>query len=90
MDGIHAARMFIGKCWFNIDKCARGLECLKNYERKWDAKNKVFSTHPLHNWSSHGADGFRTLALGFREDGSRVSKLELPRRAETDYDIFGS
>lgn len=26
-------------------------------------KSKVFALRPLHNWASHGADAFRTMAV---------------------------
>lgn len=65
-DGINAARMVFNQCWFDKDKCYRGLQALKNYKKEWDDKNMVFRNSPLHNWASHGADAFRTFAIGFR------------------------
>ena len=61
-DGIHAARMLLPRCWFDAGKCERGLEALKNY--RWDYNTRVndFTALPVHNWASHGADAFRTLA----------------------------
>jgi phage terminase large subunit len=61
-DGINAVRMILSQCWFNQFKCERGINCLENYEKKWDARNGIFSDTPLHNWASHGADGFRVFA----------------------------
>jgi hypothetical protein len=29
-----------------------------------DDRNGCWSSRPLHNWASHGADAFRTLATG--------------------------
>ena len=66
-DGINAARSILRSCWFDVDKTHRGLNCLKNYRKEWDEKNKVFKTFPKHDWASHGADAFRTFAVGFRE-----------------------
>ncbi len=85
-DGIHAARMILTRCWFDKVKCARGISALKNYERKWDPKNKIFESKPKHNWASNGSDAFRYLALGTREDTS--SNPVLPRQAEIEYNIF--
>lgn len=63
-DGIHAVRMLLQKdIWFHKTNCARGLEALKNYQRKWDGKNNMFMDKPLHNWASNGADAFRMLGL---------------------------
>lgn len=86
-DGINAARMILNRCWWDKVKTARGLECLKNYQRKWDPKNQVFSTAALHNWASHGADAFRCLAMGLKED--KRSMIDLPRKSITEYDIYG-
>jgi len=93
MDGINAARVVLSKVYFNVDTCQRGIDCLKNYQKKWDSKNKIYSNTPLHDWASNGADAFRYFALG-REDkvNGRIiggpRSTDLPRQAETDYDIF--
>lgn len=86
-DGIHAARQVLPKVWFDAVKCQRGIDVLKNYSRKWDAKNKIFSDSPHHNWASHGADAFRSFAMGARSQSKDFSHL--PREADRSYDIFG-
>lgn len=65
-DGINAARSIFAQCYFDADKCHRGINCLKNYKKDWDEKNKVFRSFPKHDWASHGADAFRTYAVGFK------------------------
>ncbi len=85
-DGIQAARNIMPRCWFDKSKCEHGLNALREYQRVWDDKEKVFLSHPKHDWSSHGADAFRTLAMGMRE--SRVDLRTLPREAECDWDVF--
>ena len=65
-DGINAARMLIPRCWFDEKKCKRGIEALRQYRREYDDKLKSFKSRPLHDWSSHGADAFRTGAMGGR------------------------
>lgn len=62
-EGISAARLLLPRCRFEKRKCSQGVEALRHYRREWDAKNKVFSDKPLHDWSSHAADAFRALAL---------------------------
>lgn len=85
-DRIHAARMLLDKCYFDIDKCSRGVNCLINYQRKWDAKNKIFLQKPLHNWASHGSDAFGYFALGIRRNSGRLqNRSDLPRTAVSDY-----
>lgn len=61
-DGIHAARMLFPRCWFDADKCGRGLEALQHY--RWDFNTRIheFKHLPVHDWASHGADAFRGLA----------------------------
>lgn len=61
-DGINAARSVISSCWFDKDKCSRGILALKNYKKDWDEKNKVFRNNPKHDWASHGSDAFRGFA----------------------------
>jgi len=88
-DGIDASRLIMNKCWFDALKCERGINCLKNYEKKWDSKNKIFSSQPLHNWTSHSADAFRSFAMGVREGSHRIKWHELPRQSDDKFDIFG-
>lgn len=61
---IAAVRLLLPRCWFDAEKCARGLEALRQYRADWDEKNKILKNRPLHNWASHGADAFRTGAVG--------------------------
>jgi hypothetical protein len=83
-DGINAVRMVLKKCRFNRITCARGLDALKNYERKWDAKNNIFQDKPLHNWTSHGADAFRGFAMSAKLSHNDISKT-LQRDAISEY-----
>lgn len=62
-DGIEAARTFFASCWFDSDKCSDGLQCLRNYRYEVDPDTQQYSTKPLHDWASHGADAFRYAAV---------------------------
>jgi hypothetical protein len=73
-DGIQAVRRILPRCWFNVPKVQIGLNCLRNYRRDYDEKRKIFYERPLHDWSSHGSDSFRYLALGLDEGHSTWSK----------------
>src|SRR6185503_14975049 len=53
-DGINATRRLLDSCWIDKKRCARGLECLRQYRREWDEKGKVWKPRPLHDWASHG------------------------------------
>jgi phage terminase large subunit len=73
-DTINGARLLIPRCWFDVDKCQRGIDALRNYRREWDDKRKVFHDRPLHDWASHGADAFGELAAGQPGETSDWSK----------------
>lgn len=62
--GIDAVRNMLNKCWFDEKKCTQGIKCLENYKKEWNEKHSCWNSKPLHNWASHGADAFRTLATG--------------------------
>lgn len=87
-DSINASRVLLPRCWFDAEKCRLGIEALKNYERKWDAKKKIFDSRPLHNWASHAASAFAVLAQGHRDNSRRRSVKNLPRVADEAYNIF--
>jgi len=65
-DGVQASRSMLNKCWFDEKKCERGIEALLQYRREFDEKLKSWRGRPLHDWTSHGADSFRYLAVGYR------------------------
>jgi hypothetical protein len=67
-DGIEASRNLISKCWFDENKCYKGIEALKNYSKDFDETNKVYRTRPKHDWASHGADAFRQLAISYNNN----------------------
>lgn len=67
IDGIEASRNLLNSCWFDEEKCQRGIECMTSYQKVWDEEKKIFLKAPLHNWASHGADAFRTWAVARRQ-----------------------
>lgn len=87
-DTINAAKMILNKCWFDAERCRRGIECLQNYSRKWDSKNQIWSSKPNHDHWSHGADAFRMLATSYREEATRTKESDLQRSYDTNYDVF--
>ncbi len=84
-DGIEAARVLLPSVYFDKERTKQGYECLRNYEKEWDSKNKVFSSSPKHNWASNGADAFRYWAMDARPD---IDHTALPRQCESSYSIF--
>lgn len=79
-DGINGARMLLPRCWFDVIKCQKGLDCLRWYQREWDEKSQDFRSRPLHDWSSHGADAFRYLAMGINRISGESSFKKLKKR----------
>jgi phage terminase large subunit len=77
-DGIHAARMFFPRCWFDATKCKAGLEALQHYRRDYNQRLNEFKATPVHDWASHGADAFRYLALALQAPREKRT-LEPPR-----------
>jgi phage terminase large subunit len=68
-DGIQAVRQLLPNCWFH-PRVKQGLDCLRNYRRQYDEKRQVYYDKPLHDWSSHGSDAFRYLAVGMNQNSS--------------------
>ena len=79
-DSINATRTIFPQCRFDEEKCADGLMALRHYQwkplahaddhrdpRTAFAHQTPVQPEPLHNWASHGADGFRTLAVCIKQ-----------------------
>lgn len=60
-NSIEAARKVIGICWFDSDKCASGINALRQYQFEFDGDKKTFRSVPRHDWSSHAADAFELI-----------------------------
>ena len=67
-DGIQAVRLMLPKTWFDADKCADGIEALRQYRREWDDRTQSFKTSPRHDWTSHTADAARMMAIAWQEE----------------------
>jgi hypothetical protein len=77
-DGIHAARLLIPRCYFDRDNCRDGLEALRHYHRAYNERTRQFRDQPVHDWSSHAADAFRTAAIGM--ETQRLNDGRAPQR----------
>jgi hypothetical protein len=62
---IPAVRMMLPFCWFDAEKCARGISALEGYRAEYDEEKKKLGNRPMHTWESHAADAFRTGAVGY-------------------------
>jgi len=72
-EGIVAARKTFASCRFHKTRCDLGLQALRHYHREWDSEKKIYLDHPVHDWSSHCADAWRTVGLTWKP-----SKLSTP------------
>ena len=70
---IQAARAVLPNCLFDRERCYEGLRALKSYQ--WgvevDEQGRIVGgglerREPLHDWASHGASAFGTLAVSVR------------------------
>ena len=73
-DGIQASRMALKRSWFDAERCLDGIECLRQYQREYDEDRKVFRDKPRHDWTSHGSDAFRMLAIAWHEEEKIMTK----------------
>jgi len=83
-DGIQAVRQVLPKCWFDTIRCDRGIQTLKSYRKEYSQRLSTYRDTPLHDWASHGADAFQTLALGLElvTPNSPVLKIRMPTMRE--------
>lgn len=61
-EGIQAVRNFLPTCWFAEEACHDGIKALDHYRKEWDDRRGVYKDKPRHDWASHGAKAFETLA----------------------------
>jgi hypothetical protein len=73
-DGIQASRMALARTWFDAMKCSEGIECLRQYQREYDEDKKVFRDKPRHDWTSHGSDAFRMLAVAWQDEADTIKQ----------------
>lgn len=62
---INAARSRVAECYFHEVNCAKGVECMDNYRKKWNDTIGNWSDEPVHDQYSHGADAFMQFAQGW-------------------------
>lgn len=57
-DRVNAARVLVNRCEFHASKVAKGLDALRSWQYEYDEEKKIFSSDPLHDWSSHDGDAY--------------------------------
>lgn len=77
--GIVRTRQILDRCVFDREKCALGLESLRNYHKEWSDRTKSYANQPKHDWSSHDADAFRTGACAYHDTHGAQHAPKRPR-----------
>jgi hypothetical protein len=77
---IPAVRNILPSCYFDEEKCNRGISALDGYRSDYDEEKKILSNRPCHDWTSHGADAFRTFAVGYKEKTANQTETWTPRQ----------
>lgn len=86
LEGIDSVRNILGRCYFDEKKCSDGIKKLDAYRKGWNESQGCWSSKPLHNSASHGADAFRMLALSIsRIDAERKSSVKNDFKAINAY-----
>lgn len=75
-DGIDALRMTLPRCYIDANKCASGIDALRQYREKQDEKRGI-SLGPLHDWTSHAADAARYMAVALLEERAPARDMDL-------------
>jgi phage terminase large subunit len=78
LDGINAVRMKLPLCFFDKERCKKGINALISYSKEYDEEKRVHKEKPRHDWASHGADAFRTYAMGW-QGSIEMAPLKLKR-----------
>lgn len=63
LNGIQCVRSILGRCYFDEQKCKKGVSHLEAYKKEWNDKLGTYRSTPLHNADSHASDAFRYLAI---------------------------
>jgi hypothetical protein len=71
-DGINAVRRVLPLCVFHPRTERGGFDALEQYRREWDEEKRAFRAAAVHDWTSHPADAFRYLAMGYKAAPRRV------------------
>jgi phage terminase large subunit len=77
-DGITAARSIFGRCYFDGEKCADGIQALRHYRYEVDEKLGTLKKQPFHDWASHPADAFRYFAVAIKEPERKAQEYAQP------------
>lgn len=91
LSGIDLVRKILINVYFDADRTLQGTRALKEYHKKWNETLQKYDDNPVHDWSSHGADGFRYLAQAVITFINRsMDRAEPTLEADNKYNPFES
>lgn len=70
LDGIEHVRGIFNKLWIDKRKCKHLLACLEAYHKEYNERMQCYKDKPAHDWSSHGADCARYMAIAYSRESS--------------------
>jgi len=82
-DSLHEGRLALKKAWFDESRCADGLSALSAYHWHFNTQIKAYTRQAEHDWASHCADAWRTVAMWHTSPMRRR-----PKRDERDRDPY--
>lgn len=81
------ARPKLSRCWFDAEKCARGLECARAYHYEFDEKNNLLKSKPEHDWSSHASSALIYALIAESQAEARANTPIIKVRKPTNSSI---
>lgn len=90
-DGISTTRASLARWWINEERCGKFVEALGQYRRTWNEANGVFTSKPVHDWSSHWADMGRYAALAeleMRPEMKAMRQQQGPKPKKKSRELF--
>jgi phage terminase large subunit len=79
-DGIEAVRSALSKIWIDEQSCKPLIKAIENYRQEYDARKKIYKSHPLHDQFSHFADALRYMCISLPKTRDGLSADELDKR----------
>jgi len=77
LDGIEAVRATFHRLWIDEERNKHLIKCIDNYRKQYNEKMNVYSSNPVHDWTSHFCDALRYLATSLKASSdSRMSEAE--------------
>ncbi len=80
-DGIQATRDAFAGCFIDETGCKEGIIHLQQYRKRWNLAAGCWSSDPMHDVHSEGADAFRQFAQGYKPDAD-TGPLKLNFRSQ--------